>query len=61
MAVYYKCKVCGEEHKSPIAFGDKKSFESSTLFDNVFQCPKTGEVAGYDKKDMFWREQEQPS
>lgn len=61
MAVYYKCKVCGEEHKSPIAFGDKKSFESSVLVDNAFQCPKTGKVAGYDKKDMSWREQEQPS
>ncbi len=61
MAVYYKCKVCGEEHKSPIAFGDKKSFESSVLVGNAFQCPKTGKVAGYDKKDMFWIELERSS
>ena len=57
MAVYYKCKICGEEHKSPIAFGDKKSFESSTLVNNKFQCPKTRKLASYDKKDMLWKEE----
>ena len=57
VAVYYKCKVCGQEHKSPIAFGDKKSFESSKLVNNAFQCPKTGKMAGYNKEDMFWKEQ----
>lgn len=54
--VYYKCKICDEEHKSPIAFGDERSFKSSTLVSNRFQCPKTGESASYDKEDMFWKE-----
>jgi cellulose biosynthesis protein BcsQ len=54
--VYYKCKICGEKHKSPIAFDDEKSFKSSTLASNRFQCPKTGELASYDKEDMFWKE-----
>ena len=40
MAGYYKCKICGEEHPSPIAFGDKASFDIATLENNSFQCPK---------------------
>ena len=56
MAVYYKCKICGQEHRSPIAVGDKKSFESSTLVGNVFQCPVTGKSASYAKKDMLWKD-----
>lgn len=61
MAVYYKCKICGEKHRSPIAFGDKKSFESSTLISNSFQCPKTGGLESYHKKDMLWIEDVQSS
>ncbi len=57
MAVFFKCKICGEEHKSPIAFGDKKSFESSILANNTFQCPKAGRPESYDKKDMLWKEE----
>lgn len=56
MTVYYKCKICGEEHRSPIAFRDKKSFESSALNNNSFQCPKTGKLESYDKEDMLWKE-----
>jgi len=55
MTVYYKCKICGQEHRSPIAFGNKKSFESSTLVANTFQCPVTGKSASYDKEDMLWK------
>ena len=54
--VYYKCKICGEEHRSPIAFDDEKSFKSSTLASNRFRCPKTEKLASYDKEDMFWKE-----
>jgi len=61
MAVYYKCKICGEEHHSPIAFGDKKSFQSSTLNGNSFQCPKTGKLERYNKKDMLWKEDDPES
>jgi len=56
MAVYYKCKICGEEHPSPIAFGDKASFDTATLKGNNLQCPETGKFAIYDKEDMFWKD-----
>lgn len=58
MAVFFKCKICGEEHESPIAFGSKESFDSSSLSNNIFQCPKTGKPASYDKKDMLWKEKD---
>jgi len=57
MAVFYRCKICGEEHPSPIGFGDRHSFDTSVMKDNWFQCPKTGKSASYDKKDMFWKNQ----
>lgn len=55
MAVYYRCKICGGEHPSPIAFGDRESFESTALESNTFQCPKTEQSAIYNKEDMFWK------
>jgi hypothetical protein len=56
MALYFRCKVCGEAHRSPIAM-DKQSFATADLRANQFQCPKTRKMASYDKKDMFWREE----
>ncbi len=56
MAVFFKCKSCGQLHPSPIAFGDKKSFDTSTMQNNQFQCPKTSKMASYDKKDMVWKD-----
>lgn len=56
MPVFFKCKLCGQQHPSPIAFGDKRSFDTSNLNDNKFQCPKTGKMASYDKKDMTWKD-----
>lgn len=57
MAVYYRCKVCGGEHPSPIAMADRRSLDTSSFSNNGFQCPKTGEMATYDKKDMFWKDE----
>ena len=57
MGVYFRCKSCGREHASPIAFEDRKSFETATIKGNSFQCPKTGRNDIYDKKDMFWKEE----
>ncbi len=57
MAVFFKCKICGGEHRSPIAFGSKQSFGSSSLSNSVFQCPKMGKSGSYDKKDMLWKEE----
>jgi hypothetical protein len=56
MAVFLKCKSCGQLHASPIAFGDKSSFDTSTMKGNGFQCPKTGKMDTYDKKDMLWKD-----
>lgn len=58
MPVYYKCKNCGEDHPSPIGFGDKESFEDPTniIRDNSFQCPKTDQSALYSTEDMFWKD-----
>jgi hypothetical protein len=56
VVVYFKCKVCGKEHKSPIAYSNKNAFESSILVNNKFQCPNMRKIASYDKKDMLWKE-----
>lgn len=57
MPVYFKCKSCGQEHPSPIGFGNKQAFDTAILKDNVFKCPETGELHSYDKEDMIWKEQ----
>ena len=57
VAVYYRCKICGKDHRSEVQLGNKKSFESSQLASNKFRCPNTGKSATYDKKDMLWKEE----
>jgi hypothetical protein len=54
--MFFKCKSCGSLHPSPIAFGDKKSFDTASLVGNRFHCPKTGKLDTYDKKDMVLRD-----
>jgi len=56
MPVYYKCKVCEDEHPSPIPIDDKRAFESSSMMTISFRCPVKGESAIYDKEDMFWKD-----
>jgi hypothetical protein len=56
MSVYYKCKICEDDHPSPIPFDDKRSFDSSTLMTISFRCPEKEESAIYDKEDMFWQD-----
>jgi len=57
MPIYFKCKNCDEEHRSPIQT-DKKSFEDPTniIQDTSLQCPKTIQSALYSKEDMFWKD-----
>lgn len=57
MALYFKCPACKQEHRSSYGL-DKKSFEdpSTTLSGNSEQCPVTGKMVTYDKKDMFWKD-----
>jgi len=56
MPAYYKCKICGGEHLSPIVLRDEESFDNSTLWGDSFQCPVKGESALYDKEDMYWQD-----
>jgi len=56
MPVYYKCKVCEDEHHSTIPIDDKRAFESSSMMTISFRCPVKGESAIYDKEDMFWKD-----
>ena len=58
MPVYYKCKICGDEHLSPVVLREEEAFDSSTLWDQNFRCPVKGESALYDKEDMFWQDEE---
>lgn len=53
MPVYFKCKICGEKHLSPVAY-TKESLDSSTITGQTFKCPKTGQAAKYDLIDLFW-------
>jgi len=57
MTVYFRCKNCDEEHRSPIQM-DKKSWEDPNhiFHDNSLQCPKTIKSALYSKKDTFWKD-----
>ena len=56
MAVFFKCKRCGELHPAPIAFGDKQVFDAWPLPAEQFQCPNTGRRDSYEKGHMEWRE-----
>ena len=56
MAVHYRCKICGREHRSPVVFGNKESFESVTFVPKTLQCLVTGRSASYQKKDMRWKD-----
>jgi hypothetical protein len=57
MAVYYRCKVCGEDHRSPIGLDDEQSFEASTLEYDSFVCPHTHQMETYAKGDMYWKDE----
>lgn len=50
------CPNCKEIFKSPIAFGDRKSFESSTLVGNIVNCPKCGQMVPCNKENMIFKE-----
>ena len=47
-----KCRHCGKWFPSPFQFGDKASFENSTLTGNMAQCPHCGKMTSCDKEDM---------
>lgn len=60
MPVYYKCKICGSEHPSPIVFPDEISFHNSAFEKIVIKCSIKLETAIYPKEDMFWQDEVTP-
>jgi len=50
------CSKCKAMFPSPIAFGDKKSFETSTLVGNKVTCPKCGNSVPCNKENMIFKE-----
>jgi hypothetical protein len=55
MAVFFQCKSCEGEHRSPARFADKQSFEASPMPELRFVCRITGAATSYCKTDMYWR------
>ena len=51
--LYLKCKTCQMEFASGFNF-DKKSFETSQIFNNVHSCPNE-HTNKYDKKDYYFK------
>ena len=60
MPAYYKCKICGSEHPSPIVFPDEVSFANSASENIAFKCPIKLETATYHKRDMSWQDKVTP-
>ncbi len=56
MTVYYRCKVCGEEHRLPIEFDNEQAFELGVLEQDSFVCPHTHQMEVYEKADMVWKD-----
>jgi hypothetical protein len=55
MAVFFQCKSCEGEHRSPAGFADQRSFDASPMLELRFVCRVTGATTGYRKTDMYWR------
>jgi len=54
MSVYFKCKSCHGEHRSPARFVDRASFDASPMPETLFRCHSTGRTTTYVKQDMHW-------
>ncbi len=50
------CQNCKKIFKSPIAFGDRKSFESATLLGNTVSCPNCGRMVPCNKENMIFKD-----
>jgi hypothetical protein len=47
-----RCLNCNQWFPSPIFFGDSESFDTSTLFGNLAQCPHCGKMTGCNKENF---------
>ena len=50
--VELQCKSCKTWFPSPVQCGDTDSFDSSTLFGNVFGCPAGGQFVSCNKENL---------
>lgn len=53
--VEIRCEHCKRWFASPIAFGDPKSFDLTTMYGNSAQCPHCREMTGCNKENMRMR------
>ncbi|GJL58109.1 MAG: hypothetical protein NPIRA03_09660 [Nitrospirales bacterium] len=50
------CPNCKKIFKSPISFGDRKSFESAMLAGNTVNCPQCRQRVFCNKENMIFKE-----
>lgn len=55
MSVYFQCKSCDAEHRSPASFVDRQSFDAAPIPALQHMCRVTGALTHYEKRDMYWR------
>ena len=53
-----RCLMCGEWFPSAIQFGTAEVFFSSTLIDNLQQCPHCGKMTNCNKENMRFVERQ---
>ena len=51
-SIEIRCQHCREWFPSPIFFADSQSFDTSSLFNNLAQCPHCGRMTGCDKDNF---------
>jgi len=47
-----RCSKCSRWFPSPIIFGDSESFDTSTMYGNLAQCPYCGKMTSCNKENM---------
>ena len=52
MDAFYKCKVCGRDHRSGIQFGSRQALDIVTMQGCKCQCPVTGQMVSVEKEDL---------
>lgn len=50
--IQVRCQHCKTWFNSAIWIGDRASFEGTTLFNNLQQCPSCGKMTGCDKENF---------
>jgi len=53
--VFFQCKSCDGEHRSPASFVDRQAFDDSPMAELRHRCRITDAMTSYRKTDMYWR------